>query len=390
MAMPRLQSPAFLNAHAAAKRTPDGEGNASLLGSSPGTPPAPTHAPADPATAPSAFEQMLNARRPHAPASGSNSDAVATTTGISDNQKQAAIVSPRIALAPAPDSVSPVTTLSDATRAWTSDAPEKSDAENAIEQANSPGDPVVQPTFEFASLGMFGLDAAGGLRTAVQYESVDAALPSMGGEPNNPQAEQSEADVATVVGPSVAAPRGVEGDARPSATTLEGMPSEASFSPAKKEIVGLVAAASSVALPASGKDGLDFDADDASVASQEFVVSTVPAEHTLLAPVGVDSGVVVNKLADETSESGDARGGLPQPSKEPEENRLAVFVFGSDDATAVTVRVADAAGDPNTLRNAIERTTAEYGVRLDELYVNGSASPPVFSSKGNSRGRYSR
>ena len=131
-----------------------------------------------------------------------------------------------------------------------------------------------------------------------------------------------------------------------------------------------------------------------SAAEETANVRAAPLAGSGARPVftAVVFSALVGPLATEEPIEGDGgRASGPSPLPEAREpDQQAVFVLGADDAAVVAVRTAGAFGDPNALGDAIARTAAAYGVRLDELHINGSTQSLALLPKGNSRGRHTR
>lgn len=69
-------------------------------------------------------------------------------------------------------------------------------------------------------------------------------------------------------------------------------------------------------------------------------------------------------------------------------NRINVAVSGPDEALAVIARgPGEATVDPLQIRQLFESTAAEFGMKIDELYTNGSSSQP---SGRSTRGSHTR
>ena len=216
-------------------------------------------------------------------------------------------------------------------------------------------------TFEFSSLGMFGLNAAEGAQNQTD-ETIDGA-------PN-------AADTMPIVGLK-------KGDAAQSGQTGLG-------GAAGVVTDGPIAWSANASYP--NDLGLDARALDASESAMTAASVRSAASVSFEAEPMSAAVIADTPTGDETIEIGEGSASAPPPlaSNVQTLNAPAVFVFGPDDAAQVTVRMPNAASDAGIIREAIERTAAEYGVRIDELHVNGSVSPSAFSLKGNSRGRNTR
>jgi hypothetical protein len=246
-------------------------------------------------------------------------------------------------------------------------------------------------TFEFESLGTFGMNAAAAARSGVasvssQQPYAGASLASLGASSMAAQSVAGETRSATPKAANMTPAARLEADrGGQSAETDAGEAVSRGPTGAATDNRNL----SSVNGSYSGESASDADPSDASegamtVTSVRSIGSVPPGAQRPSAAIIVDVA-----MGDETNETG-GMAALPPVLKEQTPDTPAVFVFGPDEAAQVAVRVPNAAGNAGVIREAIERTAAEYGVRLDELHINGSVSLSTFSLKGNSRGRNTR
>jgi hypothetical protein len=243
-------------------------------------------------------------------------------------------------------------------------AARSSDQERAAQPVfASSAEVEAQSIFEFSGLGMFGLNAAAAEDAQNEADEMKAGTRSAADAPFDVGLEADGAGQSEQVG---------SGGAIGAATDTP------------------IAWSANASYP----DDLTFDARALDTSGNVMAAAVTRAATSVSFEMEPTSAAVIaNKpTGDEPNEVGEGSASpsaLPSALKEQSPDTSAVFVFGPDDAAQVAVRVPDAR-NAGVIREAIERTAAEYGVRVDELHINGSANPSDFSLKGTPRGRNTR